>query len=171
MTGVYSGGLVYEYTEEADNPGFGLVNVASATAVTEKPDFTNLMNELSSNPSPSGDGGYTASTQVLSCPAQDANWAVSSDALPAMPAGAKKYLTQGAGTGPGLTGAGSQNAGGASTGTATAGTGQVTATGTSSASSTAKALAAGLDAPCFGKTILGSGFAFALSALFGIVMI
>jgi len=171
MTGVYSGGLVYEYTEEADNPGFGLVKVASSTTVTEKPDFTNLMNELSSNPSPSGDGGYTANTQVLNCPAQDANWAVASDALPAMPVGAKKYMSSGAGTGPGLTGAGSQNAGGASTGTATAGSGQVTATGSSRSSSTAKALAAGLETPCLGKTILGSGFALVLSALSGAVML
>lgn len=39
-----------------------------------------------------------------------------------------QYLTKGAGTGPGLKGDGSQNAGGTSTGTASAGSGSVSAT-------------------------------------------
>lgn len=169
MTSVYSGGLVYEYSEEVDNPNYGLVTITSSTAVTEKQDFTNLMNELSANPSPSGTGGYNASPQVLACPPADQYWNVSSDALPAMPANAKKYLTQGAGTGPGLTGAGSQNAGQASTGTATASSstasGTHTATGTSTA--TARAAASALQPPVLGKAGLLSGLMVVISTFVG----
>jgi hypothetical protein len=134
MTGVYSGGLVYEYSEESS--GYGLVNISSDGTITEKGDYSRLKSALANQTNPSGDGGYNSTGGASGCPAQSSTWNVTSDALPAIPDAAKKYLTQGAGTGPGLTGDGSQNAGGTSTGTATAGSGKVTATGTSSASST-----------------------------------
>ncbi|RMZ92309.1 hypothetical protein DV736_g451, partial [Chaetothyriales sp. CBS 134916] len=130
MTSVYSGGLVYEYSEEASN--YGLVKI-SGDSVDELSDFTALQTAYKNTANPSGDGGYNSTGGASGCPAASANWDVTSDALPAMPDGAKKYLTQGAGTGPGLSGTGSQNAGGASTGTATAGSGQSTATGSSAA--------------------------------------
>lgn len=54
MTSVYSGGLVYEYSEEGS--GYGLVKI-NGDSVTETSDFTALQKELASS-KPSGDGGY-----------------------------------------------------------------------------------------------------------------
>ncbi len=168
MTSVYSGGLIYEYSEEPDNPNFGLVTI-NGNSVTEKQDFANLQSQLAANPAPTGTGGYQTGLPPLACPTQDANWAVANDALPAIPAPAVKYMTQGAGTGPGLTGAGSQNSGTDSSGTATAGSGQVTVTATSQPSSaaTSKAGASGLYAPAFQNSPLVCGIVVVLSIFLG----
>lgn len=138
MTGVFSGGLVYEYSE--DGNGFGIVTISGNTVTPVASQFSDLMQELSSTPDPSGDGGYSTSGVVQTCPAQGANWDTSpftGSALPATPSGAAKYFQQGAGTGPGLSGDGSQDAGGGSSATASANAGSVTATytATSAASS------------------------------------
>lgn len=131
MTGVYSGGLVYEYSETGNN--YGLVTI-NGDSVVEGHDFYALQSAYANTPNPSGDGGYNQTGGASSCPAYDApNWLVKNDDLPAIPAPALKYMSQGAGKGPGLNGPGSQNAGTQSTGTATAGSGQPTTTGTSSA--------------------------------------
>lgn len=120
MSGVYSGGLVYEYSQEASN--YGLVSITS-DGVSTLPDFDALGKALSGTPNPSGDGGYSSSGGASQCPSYSSpNWLVKNDDLPAIPDGAKALMTKGAGTGPGLTGTGSQNAGGASTGTVSAGT-------------------------------------------------
>jgi len=141
MTGVYSGGLVYEYSNEASN--YGLVTV-SGSSVTERPDFSALESAYQATSNPTGNGGYNETGGASGCPAKNApNWDVDSSALPAIPAGAKKYMTSGAGKGPGLTGSGSQNAGGASTGTATAGSGQVTATASASSSGSSSSSSSG----------------------------
>jgi hypothetical protein len=135
MTPVYSGGLVYEYSEEGS--GYGLVKI-NGNSVSETSDFTALESALAKTPAPSGDGGYKSSGQASECPSTSDTWEVTDftgTELPAIPQGAEKYMSEGAGTGPGLTGDGSQNAGGASSGTATAGSGTVTATGKASASS------------------------------------
>ncbi|KAI9711637.1 MAG: beta-glucanosyltransferase [Chrysothrix sp. TS-e1954] len=139
MTGVYSGGLVYEYSEESDNPHFGLVNI-NGNSISTKTDFNNLMKEMKSNPAPSGDGGAKKNGSPSKCPPKGPNWNVPNDALPAIPAPAKKHMTQGAGKGPGLTGDGSQNAGTQSSGTATPGSGAVTSSKSGSASSSAAAV-------------------------------
>ena len=57
MTGVYSGGLVYEYSQEASN--YGLVEL-SGGSVNELPDFTALMSAFSNTANPQGDGGYNS---------------------------------------------------------------------------------------------------------------
>lgn len=135
MTGVYSGGLVYEYSQEPSN--YGLVEI-SGNSISELPDFGALQQAYANTPNPSGDGGYNSTGGASGCPAYSSpNWLVQDDSLPAIPDGAVKYMTEGAGTGPGLSGPGSQNAGGASTGTATAGSGQPSVTGSSGGSSTA----------------------------------
>jgi len=138
MTSAYSGGLVYEYSEEGS--GYGLVTISGST-VTTNTGFSDLKKELAANPAPSGDGGYLANGAASTCPTKSDTWEVSAftgDELPAIPSGAVKYMKSGAGKGPGLTGDGSQNAGGASSGTATAGSGAATATyGSGSGSSTA----------------------------------
>jgi hypothetical protein len=95
MTGVYSGGLVYEYSQEASN--YGLVTI-NGNSVTERADFTALQTAYANTSNPTGDGGYNTTGGASSCPPEDApNWEVSSDSLPAIPAPAEKYMTQGAG--------------------------------------------------------------------------
>lgn len=137
MTGVYSGGLVYEYSEEGNNYGLGTIN---GNTYTENQDFQALMQAFQSTSNPPGNGGYNSTGGASGCPAYGApNWLVKDDSLPAIPEPAVKYFTQGAGPGPGLTGAGSQDAGTQSTGTATAGSGQVTPTSTSGSSSSGAA--------------------------------
>lgn len=141
MTAVYSGGLVYEYSEEGSKYGLVTINGGS---VTEGPDFTALKAAFEGTTNPSGDGGYSSTNKASDCPAQSSTWNVTSNALPAIPSGAAALMKTGAGAGAGLTGKGSQNAGGTSTGTASAGSGSVTAVATgstSSATSTSKASA------------------------------
>jgi len=151
MTAVYSGGLVYEYSQESSN--YGLVTISGST-VTERADFTALESAFKATTNPTGDGGYNSTGGASGCPAQSATWNVTSDALPAIPSGAAKFMKAGAGTGVGLTGAGSQNAGGASTGTASAGSGSVTATATGTSSGTSTGKSAGASLKPFDKTPL-----------------
>jgi len=127
MTSVYSGGLVYEYSNEAS--GYGVVTISGST-VTPNKDFTALQTALKGQSNPSGDGGYNSTGGASGCPVESSNWQVSNDDLPAIPSGAADLFKSGAGPGVGLNGAGSQNAGGTSTGTATPGSGSVTSTST-----------------------------------------
>ncbi|KAF2209765.1 glycoside hydrolase family 72 protein [Cercospora zeae-maydis SCOH1-5] len=141
MTSVYSGGLVYEYSEEGS--GYGLVTI-DGNSVTEKPDFQALEEAYRKTKAPSGDGGAQTNGSPSQCPTESNTWEVkdfTGENLPAIPSGAEKYMKNGAGKGPGLSGPGSQDAGGASTGTATPGSGSVTATG--KAGSTSSGAAAG----------------------------
>lgn len=90
MTGVYSGGLMYEYALE-DN-GFGIAKIASpkAAEVKEEDGFGKFAKALKANPAPTGDGGFTSTTNSVPCPTKDANWLVDSTLLPAIPEGAKQ---------------------------------------------------------------------------------
>ncbi|KUI55372.1 1,3-beta-glucanosyltransferase gel1 [Cytospora mali] len=160
MTPVYSGGLVYEYSEEGS--GYGLVSIDGDT-ISTKSDFTAYSTALASNPAPTGDGGFTSTTNSAACPSADSDWLVSDTSLPAIPTGAEKYMTKGAGTGPGLTGDGSQNAGGTSTGEASSGSGSGSGTSTASASSSKSAGAGGpgpIDKGAF--VVTGAVFFFTL---------
>lgn len=131
MTAVYSGGLVYEYSQEASK--YGLVEISGNT-VTELDDFKTLKDKLAQTPAPTDDGGYLQKGSASTCPSKSSTWNVDGDGLPAIPVPAKKYMTSGAGKGPGLEGKGSQEAGTQSSGTATAGSGTVTSTSTSTKS-------------------------------------
>ncbi|KAL1980080.1 hypothetical protein VTN96DRAFT_4669 [Rasamsonia emersonii] len=169
MTPVYSGGLVYEYSEEGSN--YGLVKI-NGNNVEEKPDYQALKTALAKTPNPQGDGGYNQTGGASACPpAQPPNWAVSNDDIPAMPEPAKKYFTQGAGKGPGFSGPGSQNAGTPSSGMAPAGSGTIvdTSSGSSSTSSStpSKAAAAGLRVPEMTLVPLYCSLAVVLSSFFG----
>lgn len=181
MTGVYSGGLVYQYSEEGD--GYGLVTISGST-VTEKSDFTALQSALAANPVPSGDGGAKTSGSASTCPPASDSWDISpwsGSALPAIPSGAQQYMTKGAGKGPGLTGDGSQNAPGGSTVTASAGSGSVTAvasntastasTASSSSSSTAKSAASALVAGDLGVGPFVCAAVVLVSTAFGTLLI
>ena len=134
MTSVYSGGLVYEWSEEGS--GYGLVKI-NGDSVTEKSDYTALQQAFSNTKAPSGDGGAKTDGEASECPSQSDSWDVkdfTGQQLPAIPEKAKQYMSDGDGKGPGLDGSGSQNAGKASTGTATPGSGSVTAVATNTAS-------------------------------------
>ncbi|KAK0620258.1 Glucanosyltransferase-domain-containing protein [Immersiella caudata] len=112
MTSVYSGGLMYEYTYEENK--YGIVTIddkAQKGPRKELPEFANFAKAMKDFPAPAGDGGASPTTHSQPCPTKDAHWDVDSTLLPAMPEGAKKYLTDGAGKGPGLNGPGSQNSG------------------------------------------------------------
>ncbi|CAK7220474.1 1,3-beta-glucanosyltransferase [Sporothrix curviconia] len=129
MTGVYSGGLMYEYALEVND--FGIASI-DGSSVSELPGFTKFASALSAYPAPTGNGGFTSTTNSQACPTKDSNWLVDSTLLPAMPADASTYLKSGAGTGPGLDGAGSQNSGSTSVSLAAPGSGSSTASPTSS---------------------------------------
>jgi 1,3-beta-glucanosyltransferase GAS5 len=129
MTGVYSGGLVYEYSQEGNN--YGLVDI-SGSNVNERDDFGALQQAYQNTPNPSGDGGYKSSGGASVCPPASSTWNVTNSDLPVMPANAQKYFTSGAGSGPGNKGnTGSQTAGTPSTGFAS----DTTTSGSGSSSS------------------------------------
>lgn len=142
MTGVYSGGLMYEYALEENGYGIAKIPSAKASAVQEQDGFAKFASALKANPAPTGDGGFTSTTHSVACPTKDSDWLVDSTLLPAIPAAAQKMMSDGAGKGPGLKGDGSQNAGGGdseSTGDATPGSGTVSETGKPSSSKNAAA--------------------------------
>jgi len=183
MSSVYSGGLVYEYSEEDSN--YGLVKI-DGDSVTENEDFQALMDKFKNNPSPEGDGGYKSDGSASPCPANSDSWDVTAfkdDELPAIPDGADKFMQDGAGKGPGLQGDGSQNAGGGSTATASAGSGSVTAVASNAASSSGGSSSDAADAAAssagasslimgeMGKTPLICGAVVLISTLFGASLI
>ncbi|RPA86774.1 glycolipid anchored surface protein GAS1, partial [Ascobolus immersus RN42] len=95
MTGVFSGGLVYEYTQE-DND-YGLVEV-QGDKVVKFADFDNLKKQFSTVKNPSGDGGYKKNGKPSACPPKSKDWDFTPfDTLPAMPAGGQKLIDEGAG--------------------------------------------------------------------------
>jgi hypothetical protein len=87
MTGVYSGGLMFEYALEPNN--FGIVDLSSGS-VKELGDFNKFQSALSKYPAPTGNGGAATTTHSVACPTKDANWLVDTTLLPAIPDGAKQ---------------------------------------------------------------------------------
>lgn len=110
MMSVYSGGLVYEYSQEDSN--YGLVQISGGQVTTMK-DFDTLKSKFQKTPIPTGDGGYKTTNKPSECPTKSSTWNVtmSADQLPAFPKKAADFLKNGCGKGPGLTGKGSQNSG------------------------------------------------------------
>lgn len=96
MSTVFSGGLVYEYSNETNN--YGLVQISNdGTSVTKLDDYTNLKNEYASVPNPQGDGGYSKDKEVSKCPSYIKGTWEANNTLPDMPAAASSYFTDGAG--------------------------------------------------------------------------
>nr|POE88288.1 1,3-beta-glucanosyltransferase gel1 [Quercus suber] len=142
MTSVFSGGLVYEYSEEGNH--YGVMTISGSTVTPVGDQFSDLKNELASVSNPTDGGNYSTTSVVQTCPDQGDNWDTSpftGSALPAMPSGAVAYLKNGAGTGPGLSGDGSQDASGGSTATASSGAGAPSTTYGSGASAATSAMA------------------------------
>lgn len=91
MSSVFSGGLVYEYSQEVSN--YGLVEIAddNATSVTILQDFTNLKGQFNKTSNPSGDGGYQSNLAHSNCPPQSSTWNAT-DTVPQTPGGALQYI-------------------------------------------------------------------------------
>ncbi|KAJ2962220.1 hypothetical protein NQZ79_g2626 [Umbelopsis isabellina] len=83
MTGVWSGGIVYEWSQEDNN--YGLVKLDASGNVTPLPDYQNLKTQLAKvSPQGVSMNSYNPSIQPSNCPAQNANWQASS-VLPPTP--------------------------------------------------------------------------------------
>lgn len=109
MTGVYSGGLMYEYTMEKN--GYGIVKIDGEKVKELQPEFDNLAKAMSKYTAPTGTGGAAKTSAAVECPTMDSVWEVDPDILPAIPQEAEKYMDDGAGKGKGFKGDGSQTAG------------------------------------------------------------
>ncbi|KAH6968470.1 Glucanosyltransferase-domain-containing protein [Fusarium avenaceum] len=129
MSSVYSGGIMYEYSLE-DND-YGIVQIKSDKVTPEK-EFDLFKSALKEYPMPTGTGGAAKSSHGVECPKSESVWQVDPSYLPEMPAQAEKYMKDGAGKGPGIDGAGSQDD--ADSGTATASVAVGTSTGSSGSS-------------------------------------
>jgi 1,3-beta-glucanosyltransferase GAS5 len=173
MTGVFSGGLVYEWTQEVSD--YGLVNLGNGT-VTLLQDYYNLEAEFKKTPMPSGNGGYDANGQPSTCPPNSTDFTSWGSVLPDTPSQALLYIQSGAGTPLGFNGPSNQGAGASATASVPAGTN--TATGTScptcslsssSSSSTAKS-AAHIISPVE-KGVAGGALLAAIAALVGAMLV
>lgn len=88
MTNVFSGGLVYEYSQEANN--YGLVKL-NGDSVTKLDDFDNLKSEFEKTKNPEGDGGYHPDLPPANCPPVNNHWNATND-IPDTPKGALKWI-------------------------------------------------------------------------------
>nr|WOG36244.1 uncharacterized protein [Candida metapsilosis] len=88
MSSVFSGGLVYEYSEEDSH--YGLVSLDGDDVSTNE-DFKNLQSQFNKTEDPSGDGGYLKSDGGNNCPSKSSNWNVTEE-IPDTPGGAIKYV-------------------------------------------------------------------------------
>jgi|SRR5579871_5748653 1,3-beta-glucanosyltransferase GAS5 len=171
MTTVFSGGLVYEWSQEVSN--YGLVSLSNGN-ITLLTDYYNLKSEFEQTPNPSGDGGYKSSGSASTCPANSTDftsWAV----IPAMPAGVQNYINNGAGTPLGYNGPSNQGAGSSATAPVAAGTN--TATGTScpscsgSASGSSNSTSSGNMLLPGERGVAGGAILAAIAAIIGAIVI
>ena len=172
MTPSYSGGLVYEYSKEgtaAPADLYGLVDI-NGNGVSEQTDFSTFASALSDTPNPTGSGGYRPSGSPAICPPADSTWNVTTGTnLPCFPTDASTYLRNGAGTPPGLSGSGSQDAGSDSVSFCGAG---ASATSTSSSSSTSGSKKSAADGRMGDPApVMACGLVVALSTLLGMALL
>ncbi|OCL12716.1 glycoside hydrolase family 72 protein [Glonium stellatum] len=166
MTSVYSGGIVYEYTVEPN--GYGLVEVGANGNIEPNDDFDRLATAYKKTLNPTGNGGFKENGTPSECPPQREGWDVEGTLLPSIPKLAVKYMSQGAGEGPGLKGKGSQWAGTPSESEATPGSGNPSKTpsGAAAASTAGAANSAAMEAIHFGFLVM-----LAASSIFGAILI
>lgn len=166
MSGVYSGGLLYEYSIEEND--YGIVSIGKDDKVTTISEYNLFKTALSKNAAPTGDGGAASTTHSQACPTSASDWQVNPSLVPEMPSAAQKYMTKGAGDGPGLDGDGSQNK--ADSGTATASVDAGTTGGSSSSSETSDSAAPTMMAPMDLAPICVTGAAI-IFTLFGALLL
>ncbi len=167
MTGVFSGGLVYEWSQEENN--YGLVKI-TGNSVSLLQDYNNLASEYKKTPNPSGSGGFKSGAAPAICPSNSSTfqgvWA--QNVLPAQPSGAAAYIRSGAGAALGDNGPSNIDAGGAagvSAGAATASGPTASASGSvsrTSASASATAKSSGI------KMVMGDLSLVGLLAFLGL---
>lgn len=87
MTGVYSGGLMYEYSMEANK--YGIVEI-SGNNVEELDEYANFKSALSKYPTPTGDAGAAKTSHAVDCPTSDSVWMVDPTSIPTIPKQAEK---------------------------------------------------------------------------------
>ena len=174
MAGVYSGGLVYEYSQEPSN--YGLVDLTDPTSPKENKDFGNLAQQLEKNPAPTTapanpNGGPSQ------CPPQDNDWepGMPDNQLPQIPDPAQKLIDTGAGGGPGLGGS-SQSTGVGSTQNVTisdanGGGGKGSQTKGNSKASGSGSAASGLKPASMGFGPIGTGIVVVASSIFGALLL
>lgn len=81
MTGVWSGGIVYMYFEEANQ--FGLVSIGSDSKVTKLADFTALSTQIAKvTPSALNSASYNPTNTAATCPSIASDWAAKGTPLP-----------------------------------------------------------------------------------------
>jgi hypothetical protein len=168
MSAVYSGGLAYEYTVEPNK--FGIVDLNNGNVETNE-DFDKLKDMYAKTTNPTGDGGAKTDGNASECPEKSDDWEVEGGALPAMPEKAQKFMDEGAGTGPGLSGDGSHFAGEASKATATPGSGNPTRTPNGQAAGAAgtsgdQSAAAVADVPLRFVAMLAASVVFGAALIF-----
>jgi hypothetical protein len=108
-TGVYSGGLMYEYTIEENE--FGIVEVdGNKDNVKTGREYDNLKSALAAYPSPTSNHPAESTTHAVECPSSNSvDWQVNPTLIPSMPKEAEKFFDERVrGEGFGLKGAGSQ---------------------------------------------------------------
>ncbi|RDA90329.1 hypothetical protein CP533_6001 [Ophiocordyceps camponoti-saundersi (nom. inval.)] len=174
MTSVYSGGLLYEYSEEANN--YGIVKIRGDTVEPLK-EFDAFRLALQQNPPPRGDGGATSTTSPpKSCPPRDQEtWDVDPSLVPRMPSQAERWMKAGITRGPGLKGS-SQEAADSGTATESVTTGEPSPIGTDATGGAAggegdgdkEDAAAVLERPCM-TVVAVTGLALLLGLL-GVVI-
>jgi hypothetical protein len=156
MTKVFSGGLVYEFTQEPNK--YGLVQVSSdGKSITELTDFKNLKSEYAKTANPSGDGDFQDDLEPSDCPAQSDLWQAN-NTLPAMPSKASAYMQSGAGKPLGTSGPSNQKIPSGVPGDSTA--------SSSSSSSTSSPSSKGSSAAFNGRSEMATE-AFTISCIFG----
>lgn len=90
MSPVFSGGLVFEYSQEPNN--FGLVEISDDRASVDKlGDFEALKEQFSKAKNPSGDGGFQEGLDVSECPGFVQGRWEANNTLPTLPSAAQKY--------------------------------------------------------------------------------
>ncbi|BFZ61576.1 1,3-beta-glucanosyltransferase, partial [Saitoella coloradoensis] len=161
MTPVFSGGLVYEWTQESNN--YGLVEV-NGTSITPLQDYENLMEEFAKTSNPSGDGGYKTNGTVATCPSNQTYFEITfaAEDLPAIPSAAQAYIDSGAGKALGNDGPTNQGQGSTAI-QSLASAGTATASGSSAAASGANS--SGTSSPSSGASNNGMGLTKAVFAL------
>jgi hypothetical protein len=93
MTGVWSGGVVYEWTQE--NNRYGLVSINTQGEAEVLPDYTNLQNAIAkTNPKGVKMDAYADVKNAADCPPVAGNWKASSTLPPTPSDGACDCMIQ-----------------------------------------------------------------------------
>ena len=92
MSPVFSGGLVYEYSQEDNN--YGLVQISDDRGSVKKlGDFDALKKQFGAAKDP-GSGGYQEGLDIAECPEFVGGVWEANNTLPALPSDAQKYYVR-----------------------------------------------------------------------------